>query len=322
MAKKKYSFLARILIGCILLVIVGFIISRTLTLAEIQNAFAKFSVMVLIGSLFFSLAIILSKNLRFYFLIKKSDINIGFWQSCKIFFASQAASLLPGSEFVRGALLKTESGEEAIKSSGPVLAQALTEISSGMIIVLMGSFFYPSLRLVSAVMFFLLLVIILYIFFPIITQKTLNFLKYLNKGGKYIENLINSENEVRNIMLGPLKKPDVYVLKILAFGIASQIIGGLFIFFIAAQLHEYLNFLQAIFIYSVAVTIQGIIGIIPGGLGVTEGGMLGLLSSWGLPNSTSILLVIIFRIWTLLFPVLIGVIFLIIFYWKRMLGKG
>jgi len=57
--------------------------------------------------------------------------------------------------------------------------------------------------------------------------------------------------------------------------------------------------------YSASI-ILGSMSMIPGGLGITEGSLASLISSQGITFSTALVLVIIIRLFTLWFGVIVG----------------
>jgi uncharacterized protein (TIRG00374 family) len=66
-----------------------------------------------------------------------------------------------------------------------------------------------------------------------------------------------------------------------------------------------INYFDVVSIYSSSL-ILGAASFIPGGIGVTEGSLIGLLNYQGIPLSTSFVLVVFIRFFTLWYSVIVG----------------
>ncbi len=83
------------------------------------------------------------------------------------------------------------------------------------------------------------------------------------------------------------------------------------------ELH--LSFFQCFYIYAMSVIIGAVSGIVPGGIGFTEGGLTGLLVIMHISFQKAVPVVLIFRLINLVFYILIGIVFLLLFYTKSLL---
>jgi len=315
MQKNWLTIALKILLTIILFVGIFVLLTKNIHPKDVTMVLKAFSWQFIMEAILIVIFLSLVKTFRFYLLAKKSNLGITFWQSIKIFFASQATTPLPGGEFFRGTLLKIETGKEALTISGPVVSQALIEIISAIAIVLIGSALYKMLVTASIVLLFIVIVTFIFLFKPKWLKKIFGFIKRIPWFKKPFENVFNMQKEVQKTLLTN-NRPDSFTFHVFGLGIMAHIIGGLFVFFIASAIGVSLSVLFSIFLYSATVVIQGVLGVIPGGVGVTEGGMLGLLKLWMVPVSKSVLLIILFRIGTLLFVVVLGIVFSIIFYGK------
>jgi hypothetical protein len=89
--------------------------------------------------------------------------------------------------------------------------------------------------------------------------------------------------------------------------------GGL-IWYIASLQGVHLSVFQSLFAAVVAVLIQSILAIIPGGLGVTEGGLIGVLTAFGIGWNKSVVITLLYRVLTLPLLIIIALFFLLIIY--------
>lgn len=310
------SFLIRLTVSLVFLGAMILLLSRTLQWKDVTSTFLLFSWFSLGSAVAIAFCVSFLKAVRFYLLVKRTGLVISFWDTCKLFFASQAASPLPAGETVRGALLRNETGGSVSQVSGPVLVQALIEMIASALLILAGSLFFPTFRWIAFVFFFFLIGLLLFVFQTTGVKRMLTPLTSWKHIGPKLAGALKAQQEVHDILLTSRKKVSGFAFKILILGLATDVVGGALIFFLAHQLNASLLFSFAIFLYAVSVGIQGALTIIPGGLGVTEGGMLGLLAVWSVPLAQAIPLVVSFRVVTLLFPILLGLILLLVFYAK------
>ncbi len=103
--------------------------------------------------------------------------------------------------------------------------------------------------------------------------------------------------------------------------ILTHLIGGFLVFIIAHFYGADIDFFRSVFIYVSSIVIQGVASISPGGLGVTEGGMTGILLLSNVDISKALAIVLLFRVVTLLYSVILGLVFLTVFYGKSLLKK-
>jgi uncharacterized protein (TIRG00374 family) len=289
---------------------------------NINDAIAKItrlSWVAILGMLLMVLIISISKTWRFYLLCKKSGLKVSWWQALKIFFSSQATTPLPGGEVMRGILLKLETHNTPIEVSGPVVAQAFMEVISAIVIVIIGSIFYRILLVASLILVIILLSAALFIAKPDWVKKFTDWIGKWHRVKKYATNVTKAQQELTHILFGNKIKVNLFLIEIFGISLLSHIIGGLLIYFISITLGIAISLLFSIFLYAATVVIVGLLGAIPGGVGVTEGGMLGLLRLYGISLTQSTILIILFRFWTLVFPIVLGLVLMAIFYGKQLL---
>ncbi len=310
------KFLLRLLLCAIFLAVLYFFLARNLSWHEIAKGLHRLSWLAIFGALLLSFVISCLKALRFYLLVKKAGLSLSFGRALRLFFASQAASPLPAGETVRGALLVHETQSSTVEASGPVVAQAFLEIIAALGIVLAGSFYFEIFRKAAVI----LAVIVSALLFLFVHPKLLR--RILEKPASWswaearVKSILHAQEQVSKLLL-PKPRHGLFTFSIIGLAFLADIVGGLLILFLAVQLGAPLSFGGSIFIYAMSVGIQGLCAVIPGGLGVTEGGMLGILRLWEVPFSLAVPLVMVFRLLTLIFTVVLGLLILSIFYSKK-----
>ena len=313
------TLFVRLLISLALLGTVFLFLAPHVRPDDIRQALASFSWSVLFSAFLLSLLVSFMKAARFHLLTHRIGLRISFFQSCKVFFSSQAATPLPGGETVRALLLKKEMHAHAIDAAGPVLTQAIIELIAAVAIVLAGSFFYPSVRWIAVLLLLLLVPLIVFMFYPIGAKYFLGWIMPWKRSHPWITKLLNMQDDIHTMMTPRHGTIPVFSISVIGLAFIADAIGALLILLLSNRLGLAVHFFDALYLYTTSVAISGLLWVIPGGLGVTEGGMLGLLHLMHAPVGKAISLVVIFRVATLLFPVVLGLVVLILFYGRSWL---
>jgi hypothetical protein len=110
-------------------------------------------------------------------------------------------------------------------------------------------------------------------------------------------------------------------MRIVGLGLLAHALCGGLMWYITRVEGTHLTFFQGIFAATMAALIQGIFTIIPGGLGVTEGGLVGILSKFAIPWQKTISITLLYRLATLPLSILIAAFFLAFMYGKNLLHR-
>ncbi len=290
---------------------------------HILTALGSFPLITLAVLLLASFLVSLLKAARFHILVRHVDIEISFWKTLRLFLVSQAATPIPAGETIRAALLKHETGAPLGKVAAPVLGQAVYEIAAALSIVLVASFFYPELfvpTLTAVVCLFLFIWTLLH---RKLFNALLRLLSYLPAIKHQLDRLKRGRDQLRqNFSLLEGGGLDRHVVMASLFAFLAQLMGGLLVLVAATAFDIQLNFLQFTLVYASGALLQGLFTLIPGGLGVTEGGMSGVLHLLGVELSLALALVLIVRFATLVFPVVLGLVLMIPIYFKKLIWQN
>ena len=283
-------------------------------LVDLVLNFSKTDLLVFCG---ISLVVAILKSWRFLILLSASDIDISFTDAVRIFLAGQATSPLPGGEVVRGILIKEETGTKIVNTIGPLFAQAYLEILSAALLMLIGSLFFQVIRIPSMVVlviFFLFTVILIK---EKLLQKVADILNFKILKG-FFKKLFITQKDFKEILYQDVHKT---LLRTMLVSIVAHLAGGLLIYLIARSFHIDLSLIQSTFIYAAGIVIQGL-AFTPGGIGFTEGGILGMFLLFNVATNEALGIVLIYRLATLIFYVLVGILVLLLFYGKDFVFKG
>lgn len=312
----------RVLITTLVVVLLLFIIEKTISFEALWNELKSFPKQNLIILLSLSLLISALKATRFYLLLHSIGIRINFWKNLKAYIASQAITPLPGGETMRGILVTKETKVPLVKTAGPVITQIFLELFTASVITVLGGFIFKVLRIPSSIFLILLTIILGLLVRKDLVEKIGKLFPNNKLINRFIKNIDSTHDYIHATIMGDNKKlPDKVFVSCLGLSFFINFLGGVLIYLIASLFSSNLSIMQSIYTYSAGTVIQGISGISPGGLGFIEGGMTGVLLLSNIDPSKSIGIILIYRITTLVFTVLLGLLFLSLFYGKTLI-KG
>jgi|GEM_PF-3212793 len=312
------STVFRLIVGLLLFVGVVVMLAKSFNVDDVLQALSVFPLTTLAILLLASLLVSFLKGTRFHVLVRHVGIDIRFWKTLRLFLASQAATPIPAGETIRAALLKQETGASLGKVASPVLGQAIYEIAAAVGVVFVASLFYPELFIPSLVAVVALVAIIWILLHRKLFNRLLEILSHLPLVERHFDRIRNGREHFRhNFALLEEDGFDRHVLASIVLAFVAQLMGGLLVAIAAHAFDIPLNFFQATLVYASGAILQGVFTFIPGGFGVTEGGMSGILHLLGVELSLALALVIIIRLATLVFPVSLGFIIFALFYAKQ-----
>jgi uncharacterized protein (TIRG00374 family) len=311
----------RFFIFTILGIFILYAISHAINPKELGRQLSHFPKERILLLCMLSIVISVLKSWRFFLLLRKNNVKVTFWQICKVYIAGQSTTPVPGGEIFRSVLLKHETGADTKQTSGAVVMQALIVFFSSAVIAIVGSLIYGILINIALITLTLIIITI----YLILNQKL--FLKMFNKMKEYQRlkkpavTLIATHKGVRNSLLhrGSEHKPGITFVSSVAIGLLSNLVGGLMIYAIVSAYNLPVNYIQSVYIYSMSIIIAAVSGVVPGGVGLAEGGITGLLVLLNIQFSKAFAIVLIFRAVNLIFYIVFGVIFLLLFYSKTLI---
>jgi len=302
-AKYKKKILFSLLIG----VVIYLALSLFANIDDLIIAFENFN------WLYYPLLLILAflnyifRFFKWQYYLYVLDIKLKLSRSFLIFLSAFVMSVTPGKlgEVLKSFMLKEENETPISKSAPIVLAERLTDFISIIMLCLIGAFVFEYGRefiIIIGVLFVLMCVIIS------IRKLSLKIIFVLGKVKllkKHTEKLLTAYESIYKLIR---IKPLIFALLISIISwffecIAFYIILELF----SAESSVNINILSATFIYGFS-TLIGALAMLPGGLGLTEASITGLLVLMKIPKSISVAATLIIRTATLWFAVVVGMI--------------
>ena len=254
---------------------------------------------IIIGLVIFSWII---SYFRWNILLKNQNIHIPHSLNFQIFLVGGALGITPGKigELFKSQILKEKFNIPRTKTAPLFIVEKFLDLVSAMIVTIIGIWFIPEIGYLAIVG-----LMISVLLFKILTSKkffnqTLNFINKIKFLKKYLEPLSSSHE----ILSKTLYSKKMFFLLTLSF-FYWIIIGCAAFFVIEGFGFSIGSILNIISTYSSSLII-GALSFIPGGIGIAEGSLIGLLTFQGIDVSEAIVIVVLIRIFTLWFSTITG----------------
>jgi uncharacterized protein (TIRG00374 family) len=241
-----------------------------------------------------------SKAVRFWYILRFLDIHVPFWTTSLLYLSGQSVSLLPAGELYRTVLLKRYLGVDMGKSSPSVTIQGLVEAIVLLALSIAGAFIIGRNQFVVALVGLLLIALVVALrrgWFGM-TYALLNKLPYVTINEKKFERFIQDHRD----LLAP--KP---LAALLAFSLIP-VFSGIGILYLSSRAIGFdITYVQSTIGYSLPVIMSGL-SFLPGGLGVSEGGSIGMVQLFGASAAAAVTITLLVRIFTLVAGLIYGTI--------------
>ena len=254
---------------------------------------------IILGLVIFSWII---SYFRWNILLKNQNIHIPHSLNFQIFLVGGALGITPGKigELFKSQILKEKFNIPRTKTAPLFIVEKFLDLVSAMIVTVIGIWFIPEIGYLAIIG-----LIISIILFKILTSKklfiqTLSFLNKIKFLSKYLEPL-SSSHEILSKTLHSKKMFSLLILSVFYW----IVIGCATFFVIEGFGFSVGSILNIISTYSSSLII-GALSFIPGGIGIAEGSLIGLLTFQGIDVSEAIVIVVLIRIFTLWFSTITG----------------
>ena len=274
---------------------------------KLLTAFGEFDWTYLPLILFLSLGNYVLRFYKWEYYRKLLKIDLKPKASFLIFMSTFIMSVTPGKmgEVLKSYLVREENGTPISKSAPIIIAERLTDFISIFLLCITGAFVfnYGQALVIGVGLFFIICVIL--ISSRKISLKIISYLvkiKIFHKLGEKFH--IAYESIYKLVKFKPLfiataMSVIAWFMECLGFYVVLKVYSSV--------TNIDVSLLSAVFIYAFS-TIAGAIAMLPGGLGVTEASMTGLMVLMKIPLNISVASTFIIRVATLWFAVLIGII--------------
>ena len=243
---------------------------------------------------------------RWHFLLKNSNIIIPKKENFKIYMAGFAMSVTPGKvgELIKSQFLKSKYGVSRKNTLPIIISEYFYHMVGVLVVSIIGVYYFEFslyiIILTSALIITTLTIISSETFF----KKFVNLISKRNFLKKYVSPISDS-----HIILKKSTRGKIFIISS-GLSIAFWLTEVLIVYFVFLSF-DILNFefFKIAAIYTTSL-ILGMLSFLPMGIGVVEGSLAGFLNYEGIDISIALTLVILIRIFTRWYGVIVGLIFM------------
>lgn len=311
------KFLRRTVYGVVFGMVVYLAIAFFGDMEAMVDIIGRVPVMVVVGACGLSAVNYLLRFAKWHFYLRLLDIDIGVRHSLLVFLAGLIMAISPGKlgEVIKSALLKRSHGLSIARTAPVVLAERLTDLLGLFALAAVGIIVFQYGIIGFGAMLVLLLIFVAVVQSPELVNRGLDLVEQLPLVGKYRSDLDRAYGSTRTLLqwrplaATTLLSAAAWSMEAIAFGwILSHLGVDLPVLF------------EAVFVFSTS-TLLGAVSFLPGGLGLTEGSMAGLLIWLDVFDSfdPAMAATYLIRLTTLWFGVAVGLVAFLLYEWRQRL---
>lgn len=240
--------------------------------------------------------------LRWNLLLKNSNVNIPQKESFKIYFAGFALAVTPikFGELIKSQIMKTKFNVPHKTTSSLVLVERIYDLVGAIAVSFIGIWLIGIGSYIIAIALSILILVFLIISSRRIFEKFVDLVGKIKFAQKFTQPLSNSYEIIR-----ASTRSKIFVTATIttsAYWLLESL--GVYFILVALDINE-LGYLNVVSTYTSSL-ILGAVSFIPGGIGVVEGSLVGLLNYQGVEITETFMLVVLIRVFTLWYSVIVG----------------
>jgi uncharacterized protein (TIRG00374 family) len=244
--------------------------------------------------------------IKWNFFLRNVDVNLPLKQNLFVFFSGLSMTITPAKagEIWKGWLIREINGENLSNTVPVVIVDRVTDVIGLIILSLTGILYYK-----SGIYVLLILVIIFAAFIIAIKSETISnrLISILEtRAGRYSGDIKDMHETFKRSLASK------YLVGMSLLAVVAWFLECLSIFFVIQGFGQSISLVLSVFLYSFA-SIVGAVSLIPGGLGVAEATLSGLLVIFGFSSSIAVGAALIIRLGTLWYGAILGFLIYTIF---------
>lgn len=258
---------------------------------QISELIEKVPLSAFLALLALSITYYFSKVIRFWYILQLLDIKKPFIPVALLYLSGQLYSLLPAGELYRTVLLKKHLGVPMSKSSPSVTIQGLIEAIVLISISMVGAFLIGKNRFIVAAAGILLVVLIIALQRGWLTKMhpIIDKIPYLSINERKFNKFVKGHQR----LLTPRALGSLVTFSLI------PVLSGIGILYLSSKAVGFdISFIESAIGYSLPSIIAGL-SFLPGGVGVSEGGTIGMLHLFGASAAASVTITLLLRLFTL-----------------------
>jgi uncharacterized protein (TIRG00374 family) len=283
----------------LLAVVVYLIMGIYADFEQLLHSFGSFNWLLLLILFGLTTANYLFRYIKWDYFLKKAGVKLELKQNLFVFFSGLSMIITPGKigEIWKGWLIRDINGEKLSKTIPVVIVERITDVLGLAILTVFGLLYYR-----EGIFLILILMLLFIAFFIAIRSETISnkIISILEKRSRKHSGNIKTMHRTFQKTMEPGGLVSMSLLS--AFAWFFECLG---FYIIIIGFGEFINITMSTFIFSFA-SLAGAVSMIPGGLGVAEGTISGLLQVFGVEKTASVGISIIVRIGTLWYGAIMG----------------
>lgn len=294
MAKNRIFYLI-VLFAAAVYILMGIYVDA----GKLVSIMEKFRWDLFILLLVFTTISYVIRFVKWDFFLKIVGVRLDIWNNLFVFLSGFSMVMTPGKvgEVWKGWLIKDINGEKLNKTVPVVIIDRITDVLGLIILSMLGILYYIEGLYIIIVLLVLFSGFIIAIRSKTISGKIITLLE--KKMGKYAENI-----KTMHATFEVLMKPGPIIA--MSFVSACAWFFECLVMYVTIRgFGESISITLSTFIFSFA-SLAGAVSMVPGGLGVAEGSISGLLQYFGTSPTVSVAITIIVRSVTLWYGTIIG----------------
>ncbi len=305
-SRPRRSGLARAIVPSVVLgAVVLFVLAIVADGSEMLAALRSFRPEYLAAALALASGNYVIRFVRWHVYLRTLAVDVPARTSAGVFFSGLSMAITPGKlgELLKCVMLRDRAGAPVSLTAPAVIAERFTDLAAVLLLVSLGILSYPSVRpLFIAGVVAVAVVFVALTLSPALVDRLGAALSRSLLKGRDIQWAAESSQAFRTLLAGRV------LVAGLVLGVAAWFAECVAFWLIVHGLGLELTLFQATLAYAVA-TLAGALSMLPGGLGVTEASMTGLLVTMGLTLTGASASTLIIRACTLWWGVFVGLAF-------------
>ena len=293
MAKGKFWLI--ILFAVVVYVIMGVYAN----FGNLLSAFEKFNWLFLPLMLILVTLAYFVRFIKWNFFLRNVDVHLPLKENLFVFFSGLSMTITPAKagEIWKGWLIREINGENLSKTVPVVIVDRVTDVIGLIILSLTGILYYKSGIYVLVILLILFAAFIVAIKSETISNRLISILE--TRAGRYSGDIKDMHQTFKKSITSK------YLVGMSLIAVVAWFLECLSIYFVIQGFGQSISLVLSVFLYSFA-SIVGAISLIPGGLGVAEATLSGLLVVFGFSSSIAVGAALIIRLGTLWYGAILG----------------
>jgi len=237
--------------------------------------------------------------IKWNFFLRNVDVYLPLKQNLFVFFSGLSMTITPAKagEIWKGWLIREINGENLSNTVPVVIVDRVTDVIGLIILSLTGILYYKSGIYVLLILVILFAAFIIAIKSETISNRLISILE--TRAGRYSGDIKDMHETFKRSLASK------YLVGMSLLAVVAWFLECLSIFFVIQGFGQSISLVLSVFLYSFA-SIVGAVSLIPGGLGVAEATLSGLLVIFGFSSSIAVGAALIIRLGTLWYGAILG----------------